>query len=106
MTFPLVSLSLELSVDRSGELPRSGQGNQFTSFPITSHELMAPRNAPSLALRLLITGGSSRPPQPLSPHKPSKNPAEADRPRPHRLSSLQRSPEINGGPLAESPKCG
>lgn len=40
-------------------------------FPSASLELMAPRNVPSQALKLLVRDGSSRLPQPFSPQKPN-----------------------------------
>lgn len=41
-------------------------------FPTTSLERMAPKNVPSPALRLLIRGGSLRPPLPLSQEMPPR----------------------------------
>lgn len=43
------------------------EGVNSFHFPSASLELMAPRNVPSPALRLLVRGGSSRLPQPFSP---------------------------------------
>lgn len=52
MTFPPVSLSPELSID--------GVGVNSLHFLSTGLELMAPRNIPNPALRLLIRGGSPK----------------------------------------------